>query len=236
METAIVIDEPHNLNVIRPSARMLPLPGSGSSEFTRDDGIKLLQRIEACARISHRSENATTADSYDRFLRSVVLGHGDWSVTEHVSVTVDFLIDRGISHEIVRHRIASYTQESTRFVPYERKIPLSFVYPDPESEPHPAWLKVMRQSKVSYQELIADGWSPQLARSVLPNALSTRLIATADLRAWRHFFLMRTSKESHPQMRQVTVPLLEAFKATIPILFEDISPLASQSENLRKGE
>ena len=116
------------MNVITPYARLLP-PVFGLDEFRIEDGIELLKRIEWCARISHRSEDAATAGSYDRFLRSVVLEHGDWSVVEHTSVSVDFYVDRGVTHELVRHRLFAFTQESTRFVNYEKKMPPSFILP-----------------------------------------------------------------------------------------------------------
>jgi thymidylate synthase (FAD) len=223
------------INVIQPYAHLMPLAGGGEC-FTRDDGIQLLKRIEWCARISHRSEDAATENSYDRFVRSVVLQHGDWSVTEHASVSVDFCVDRGITHEVVRHRLFGFTQESTRFVNYEKKMPPSFVYPDKGVELHPAWIRAVEMAERSYRELLAAGWSPQLARSVFPNALASRLVVTGNLRSWRHFLLMRTTKEAHPQMREVTVPLLAEFQEKIPILFEDIEPGARQSENLNKEE
>lgn len=111
------------MKIIRPYARIIGNPQ------TREEGIDLLRFVESAARISHRSEDAQTPESYDRFLRSVVLGHGDWSVTEHRIVTVEFVIDRGVSHELVRHRLFGFTQESTRFVNYEKKMPPSFIYP-----------------------------------------------------------------------------------------------------------
>ncbi len=109
-------------------------------DFCLDDGIALLRRIEWCARISHRSEEAQTADSWQRIIKAIVLEHGDWSVVEHASVSVDMLVDRGITHELVRHRLFSFTQESTRFVNYEKKMEPSFISPfnfhrvDPDEE------------------------------------------------------------------------------------------------------
>lgn len=116
------------MRVVKPYARMrgeemeFVVDGEGTvwPEFTRTQGINKLRRVEYAARVSHRTEDKITPDSYDRFLRSVVLQHGDWSVTEHEKVTCEFLVDRGVTHEIVRHRIGSYTQESTRFVNYQK--------------------------------------------------------------------------------------------------------------------
>src|SRR6185312_14486891 len=162
--------------------------------------------IEAAGRISHRSEEAQTSESWDRFIRTVVIQHGDWSIVEHVSVSVDMLVDRGITHEIVRHRLFSYTQESTRFVNYEKKMPPSFIYPKPDVEcsyclsgneseywnenfTHisgsdnreccvydPAWLLAIREVEMRYRDLLKQGWRPQEARSVFPNALASKII------------------------------------------------------------
>ena len=110
------------MNFIQPYARLVDVPD-------RAAGIALLRKIEWAARVSHRTEEAQTEDSWDRFLRSVIVQHGDWSVTEHASATVDAIVDRGITHEWVRHRIGAYTQESTRFVNYEKKMPASFIDP-----------------------------------------------------------------------------------------------------------
>ena len=226
------------MNIIKPYARLLPLKYEPFvlDPFTREDGIALLQRIEWCARISHRSEDSVTESSYDRFLRSVVLEHGDWSVVEHASVSVDFYVDRGITHELVRHRLFAFTQESTRFVNYEKKMPPSFVLP-PLSDvaQQQAWTYSIEVAESQYRRLLGTGVSPQIARSVFPNALASRIIITGNLRNWRHFLLMRTTKEAHPQMREVTIPLLEEFKRCIPIFYEDIEPMAKQAENMRRG-
>lgn len=98
------------------------------------------------------------------------------------------------------------------------------------------WEQSINQAEEAYKNLIKSDTSLQIARSVLPNALASKIIMTGNLRSWRHFFLMRTTKESHPQMRQVTIPLLEEFQSKIPILYEDIFPEAKQSENLKKGK
>lgn len=209
-------------------------------DFSIYDGVALLQKIEYMARISHRSEEAVTGTSYDRFIRSVVLSKGDWSVVEHASLTVIMYVDRGITHEIVRHRVASYTQESTRFVNYQKKMEPNFLYPKQDEITEgtkgfePDWVAAIQQCEESYQKLVGKGWTPQLARSVFPNALGSKIAMTCNLRNWRHFLLMRTTREAHPQMKEVTIPLLNEIKAKIPILFEDIEPEATQAENLKK--
>lgn len=250
------------MKIVLPYARVLL--GSWSSH----QGA--MSKIEWVARVSHRSEEAQHDNSWKRFIQSVVIDHGDWSVVEHVSVTVDALVDRGITHEWVRHRLFSFTQESTRFVNYDKKMEPSFIYPNPAiSCAHcllgnevrslstisanywhdtsdsntsgvrcaydPAWLSTIGMAEHSYKSLLREGWRPQEARSVFPNALASRLITTGNLRNWRHFFIMRTTAEAHPQMRQVTIPLLGQFQTAFPLLFDDIEPLAKQSESMRRN-
>lgn len=217
------------MNIVEPYAKLIDLPD-------RETGVRLLQKIEAFARISHRSEDAQTDVSWERFVAAVVLNHGDWSVVECVSVAVEMYVDRGVTHEVVRHRHFSFVQESTRFVNYQKKIGLNFISPfDVEDDyvNYCIWKSAMESAEYNYAALVNSGVPPQLARSVLPNSLASRLTVYGNLRNWRHFFLMRCSKETHPQLRQITEPLLLDFKSKIPLLFDDIEPNKTQRENLR---
>lgn len=200
-------------------------------------GMEMIRKIESMARISHRSEDKVTKDSWDRFIRAVVVGHGDWSVTEHAYATVIFTVNRGITHEMVRHRLFGFTQESTRFVNYDK--------PGYEATyiPSVAWKAEdceevesdLAKIDAIYRKWLKRGYAPQIARDFLPNALAAKIAVTGNLRNWRHAFLMRTSKETHLDFREVMNPLLEKFKAMIPILYEDIEPNARQIENLKKA-
>jgi thymidylate synthase (FAD) len=206
---------------------------------TRIDGKICLQVIENMARISHRSEDKQTEDSWNRFITAVVIEHGDWSVVEHAYASVIFRIDRGVTHELVRHRLFSFTQESTRFVNGRKSYPdgLEFIQPENIQKPSPAyfsWLYACEEAEKKYLEMLEWGTRPQEARSVLPNSLASTIAVTGNLRNWRHFFLMRTSKETHPDFRRVTIPLLAEFKQRIPVLYDDIEPNARQIDNLRK--
>ena len=229
------------MNIVEPYAKLTASDIDGNEvEFTKRHGIGLLRVIEYKGRISHRSEEKQTADSWERFIKAQVLEHGDWSIVEHASASVDMLVDRGVTHEQVRHRLFGYTQESTRFVNYEKKMPPSFIYPiddvmETDGVMDPDWLHCIDVIEATYKKLIGKGWRPQRARSVFPNALSSRILITGNLRNWRHCFIMRTTKETHPQFRQVTIPLLQQFKNCIPLLFDDIEPMAKQSENLKKA-
>lgn len=211
------------------------------------DGKQALIKIEHMARISHRSENRQTHDSWEVFLREHVLKHGDWSVTEHASATVVFRVDRGITHELVRHRLFSFTQESTRFVRYGGKMveEMEFIRPFEILEepiesiflvntPFTAWKAACEDSVYRYLEMLKQGVRPQEARSVLPNSLASTIAMTGNLRSWRWFFLARTTQESHPDMRRVTIPLLKEFQERIPLLYDDIEPLQKQSVSMAK--
>jgi thymidylate synthase (FAD) len=209
--------------------------------ITKEDGIKLLRRIELLARISHRTEDKQTDTSWERFLTAVVMQHGDWSVTEHVGVTVIFRVDRGVTHELVRHRIGAYTQESTRFVNYGNKD-IEFVKPffagagaSESQQAHALWCSAMRDAELTYRELLDVGQPPQMARSVLPNATASTIATTYNLRQWRHFFLMRTPREVHPDFLRVTLPLLATFQERIPLLYADIEPNIKQSISIARA-
>ena len=156
------------------------------------------------------------------------------SVIEHSLITVRFVFDRGISHEMVRHRLCAFSQESTRYCNYNKGddginvIDPGSVLFQGDGVYHRArlvdWEQAMRYAEMGYQELIDGGAKPQEARSVLPNSLKTEIVVTANFREWRHIFRLRTSKKAHPQMREVVVPLLRELKAkpNLGLLFEDI--------------
>lgn len=240
--------EGHQMNIVKPYAQIVTFDDEGTlCTFGRRHGIGLLRKIEYMGRISHRAEEQQTNSSWQRFIQGVVIGHGDWSIVEHASVSVDFVVDRGITHEFVRHRLFSFTQESTRFVNYEKKMPPSFIMPGGLSDgaeragngeqtglsQAQMWRHAVDTVESMYRDLVRSGCTPQLARSVFPNALAARIAITGNLRVWRHFLIMRTTKETHPQAREVTIPLLQDFKDTIPLLFDDIKPENRQAENLK---
>lgn len=218
------------MKIIEPSATLIR-PHEGH-------GITCLRFIEQMARISHKSEDAQTEDSWKKFIEIVVMQHGDFSVIEHATATVIFRVDRGISHELVRHRLFSYTQESTRFVNGRKAYPegLEFIAPENVTglEAQMIMSNQLLESERKYFQLLESGVRPQEARAVLLNALASTIGMTGNLRNWRWFFLARTTKESHPDMRRVTIPLLEQFKQRIPILYDDIEPLQKQSISMAK--
>ena len=205
------------MKVIEPSIEIL-------SEI---DGEEILKKLERMGRVCYKSEERITETSAREFIGRI-LASGHESVIEHESVSVRIICDRGVTHEIVRHRIASYSQESTRYCNYSKEKfgkELTFIKPcfwKEDSELYGIWLKHMQQAEDNYNAMIEQGAHPQEARSVLPNSLKTEIVVTMNLREWRHFFRLRTSVRAHPQMREVALKLFEEFKRKIPVAFDDI--------------
>jgi thymidylate synthase (FAD) len=188
------------------------------------DGGEILKKIELCGRVCYKSEERITPDSSVKFIESIIK-RGHESVLEHVSFTVRFIVDRGISHELVRHRIASFSQESTRYCNYGNEEEITVIDPlfwDKSSQQYQAWLDSCEVSEATYLILLEREHSPEKARSVLPNSLKTEVIMTANLREWRHFLKLRTAPAAHPQMREVATPLLRELQNRIPVIFSDI--------------
>ena len=184
----------------------------------------------------YKSEKEITETSAKEFVRKRVKD-GHLSVIEHAYMSVRFICDRGVTHEIVRHRLAAYSQESTRYCNYKGGvtfiIPLwckditcgEYSFKDPLFLPcssSKVWFHAMLDAEIDYIDILDLGWSPQQGRSVLPNSLKTEIVMTANLREWMHVFKLRTSKAAHPQMREIMCPLLEEMNTLVPIIFDDI--------------
>jgi thymidylate synthase (FAD) len=201
------------------------------------DGDTIIRRIEEAGRVCYKSEDLNPNNDIEiskRFVRNV-LKRGHEAVIEHANVTAKFICDRGVTHEIVRHRIAAYCQESTRYCNYakdkydnEITVIEPFFWADlvtPTSEDYAnyeLWRTAMLVAEDTYLHMIRNGATPQEARSVLPNSLKTELVMTANMREWRHFFKLRTAVAAHPQMREVACMLLKEFQEKIPVLFDDL--------------
>lgn len=192
-------------------------------------GAEILKRIEKAGRTCYKSEDRITDESAKAFVRKLI-ERGHESVLEHESITVRFVCDRGVSHEIVRHRLASYSQESTRYCNYSNdrfRNEITFIKPcflEEGTVAYKQWSLAMAFAGKEYFALLDCGCTPQEARSVLPNSVKTELVMTANLREWRHFLKLRTAKAAHPQMRELTVPLLHEMQERIPVVFDDIQP------------
>jgi len=191
------------------------------------DGDAILKEIERIGRVCYKSEDKISSDSFGKFVR-MILASGHESVIEHSRVSVKVICDRGVSHEIVRHRIASYSQESTRYCNYFKAKfgkELTLIKPffwDDDVDKYKIWLETMQVIENNYNRLVESGAKPEEARSILPNSFKTEIVITMNLREWRHFFKLRTSKEAHQQMREIAIPMLKEMHSLIPAIFEDI--------------
>lgn len=191
------------------------------------NSVEILKNLEYYARTCYKSEGLISDDSAAPFLRRIIK-NGHESVIEHEKVTVKITCDRGVSHEIVRHRIASYSQESTRYCNYSKEKfgnELTFIKPffwEEGSQEYQIWKAQMQAIENNYLNLIRLGAPPDQARTILPNSLKTEIVVTMNFREWRHFFRLRTSKRAHPQMREISIPLFFKFRELFPPLFDDI--------------
>lgn len=194
-----------------------------------DIGPEILKKIEAAGRTCYKSEGNIGDGTDVKFVQNIIK-RGHESVLEHEKVSVRIICDRGVSHEIVRHRIASFSQESTRYCDYAQDKhggSLTFIDPcfwDHESEEYKIWLEVCENVEQYYLKMTGKmGIKPEEARSILPNSTKTEIVVTMNLREWRHFFKLRTSNAAHPQMREIARPMLDEFKKRIPVIFDDIT-------------
>ena len=188
-----------------------------------------LQMIEKIGRVCYKSEDLIMEDgeSAKKFV-AMLIKNGHEAMLEHIHFSVKFVCDRGVSHELVRHRMASFAQESQRYCNYGKDKfgkEVTFIKPcfyDVGSKEFSIWEHACREAEKYYFELLKIGNRPEEARSVLPNSTKTEIIVTANLREWRHILKLRTAPNAHPQMRELMLPLLQELKTKIPIIFDDI--------------
>ena len=210
------------------------------------DGQRIMKKIERIGRVCYKSEGNITEDSAERFVKSII-ARGHESVLEHVSISVRVICDRGVSHEIVRHRLASYAQESTRYCNYSKDKydnQVSFIDIkggiDLDLAMNTAlnngtlskenidliineWEEACKDAEKHYLNLSKLGASPNISRSVLPNSVKTEINVRMDIREWRHFFSLRCEDVAHPQMREIAKPLLKEMAKRYPIFFKDLA-------------
>lgn len=211
------------MNIIKPSVEIIDMK----------DYDQMIRKIEKIGRVCYKSEGNISEGSAERFITNLLKRKHE-SVIEHESVTVRLTCDRGVTHEIVRHRIASYSQESTRYCNYAGDkfgneitvIDLAggFEYDmnnEKDRAKYEVWTKAMEASEKYYFEMLELGASPQEARSILPNSLKTEIVMTMNLRSWRNFFRLRCDSHAHPQMREVAEIALAEFKKRLPVFFSD---------------
>ena len=203
------------------------------------EGHKILKHIEKIARTCYKSEDLINDESAEKMIKKLIkMNH--LAMIEHASVSVLFTCDRGVTHEIVRHRVASYAQESTRYVNYSKDkfgneigyidiaggIALDTKMKDIPVETIDAiiseWNQACIDAEKHYMKMLELGATPQIARSVLNNSTKSDINVTMNLREWRHFFELRCDAPAHPQMRELVIPLLKEMSEVIPIVFDDL--------------
>ena len=194
-------------------------------EINQDE---ILKHIEKAGRVCYKSEGKINDGSAEPFIKGLIKREHE-SVIEHYSITFRIICDRGVTHELVRHRLASYSQESTRYCNYSKDSfgnEITFIRPcfwEENDKQFLIWKKAMENAEKSYMELINAGANQQEARDVLPNSVKTEIFVTMNIRSWRHFIKLRTGKNAHPQMREVALMIHGILCDKLPVLFEDIS-------------
>ncbi len=192
------------------------------------DGMEMLRKIEKAARLCYQSEPSGDDEVTKKFVKGLI-SRGHESTIEHASITVKITTDRGVTHAIVRHRIASFSQSSTIYCKFNSGKPgkdMTFIQPVQWSDGDPqfaVWMTCMQQCEDAYNRLIEMGAKPSEARSVLPNSLKAELAMTMNLRSWRHFFRLRTEGPGDAdQMVQLARSMLRAFREKVPVIFDDV--------------
>ena len=189
----------------------------------------LMQTVELAGRTCYKSESNITPESAGKFV-SMLIGHGHHAMIEFGSIIVKFVTNRGVTHELVRHRLCSFAQESTRYVNYGGDD-IEFILPDWASKPCDAenghgpmkiWRSSMLAAENAYKELLKKGWRPEQAREVLPNSLKTEIVVQANIREWRHIFKLRAAPQAHPQIKALMKPLLSELREKLPVVFDDL--------------
>ena len=191
------------------------------------DAAAIMRKLERAGRVCYKSEGNITNDSAEKFIRGIIK-RGHESVIEHASVSFKIICDRGVTHELVRHRVASYSQESTRYCDYGAGKfggELTFIRPcfwSEDDENYRLWLRSMELAEKNYLAMRANGAKPEEARSILPNSLKTEIFVTMNLRELRHFLKLRMSPKAHPQMRQVALKIFAILREKLPAIFDDL--------------
>ena len=200
---------------------MIIVEPSFSIETPGDFFTHMQERIEKIGRTCYKSEDKITSSSAAEFIKKIISA-GHESVIEHEGFSVRFICDRGVTHELVRHRLCAHSQESTRYCNYStsKNKDIQLIHPPGLTDEQ----KTRREThfwniQTLYEQEISEGLSPQIARGILPTALKTEIVTTANLREWRCILKQRTSKGAHPQIRELMIPLQEKLHGILPLIF-----------------
>lgn len=213
------------MRIVEPYAKMVS---------TYPDGRAIITQIATAARTSHKSESS----GYEADLELVrkLIGWGHLSCLEHAVLSADIRTDRGVTHELVRHRLASYVQESTRYVDYADGIEIVLPHEmEALSRAYQQCLLVCKEAELAYIRLRKTGTKPEIARAILPTCLKADIFMTANLREWRTIFALRCDKAAHPDIRWICCQLLEQFREYVPVVFDDLETEEADVATVRHG-
>ena len=201
------------MRIVKPSVRLLWITPEAEKQ------------IESAGRTCYKSEDKITTESAKKFIINI-RERGHHPILEHASASFRIVTDRGVSHEIVRHRLASYAMESTRYANYSKDRfdnECGFIQPpDLTEEKYSCWKDACLNAEKNYLFLIASGCTPQIARSVLPICLKTEIVMAANFREWRHFIKLRKAPTAHPQIRPIAISILNILTQHAPNVFSDL--------------
>ena len=184
----------------------------------------ILQRIERIARTCYKSEDSIKPGSAEKMV-AMLCRHHHYAMIEHCQLTIKFITDRGVANEIVRHRIGSYAQESTRYCNYSKDKfhnQITVIDHGYNGKAYDCWKKACRNAETAYFDMLNAGAAPEQARDVLPLCLKTEIVCTWNLREWHEVLRLRTAKDAHPAIRSLMIPVLRELQQTLPEIFNDI--------------
>lgn len=197
-------------------------------EVEKFDGKKVMKRIERACRTCYRSEGSITEDSYKTLLKNCIT-RGHESVLEHEKITIRMICDLGVYKDLTRHRIASFSVESTRYCNYGKDKfdnELKFIKPcniEENSSLYDKWLNSLEIIEKNYLDMSNEGAKADQLRMILPHSIAAEVTMTANIREWKHILALRTTNHAHPAIQQLLIPLLLLFKKEMPEIFEDVS-------------
>lgn len=196
-------------------------------EVEKVDGTQIMKIIERACRTCYRSEGKITEDSYKTLLKNCIT-RGHESVLEHEKITIRMICDVGVYKDLTRHRIASFSIESTRYCNYGKDKfdnEIKFIKPcniEENTDMYKLWKTACKNIEKMYIEMSKLGGTPDQMRMILPHSTAAQVTMTANIREWKHILDVRASSHAHPAIRQLLIPLLLHFKKIMPEIFEDV--------------
>lgn len=196
-------------------------------EVEKFDGKAIMKRLERACRTCYRSEGSITDESYKTLLNNCIT-RGHESILEHEKITIRMTCDIGVYKDLTRHRIASFSVESTRYCNYGKDKfdnEIKVMRPcniDPNSKLYEHWTTAMEQIEKEYLDMSKEGATADQLRMLLPHSTAAEVTMTANIREWKHIFNLRANNHAHPAIQQLLIPLLLLFKKEMPEIFSNV--------------